>query len=401
MPGYTKNMYIKDIEAIKQDLSKYIKTLIPVLPKVYDQGVVLHLLEKYYPFEWQLINEKYEYYCIKDKSLVRRGKKARYLMCRPLDLLQSLSIYKKIFSVQYMANHAEAFSNDTYIRNEKKLMASRMPKIQARTEKIEAMRQKAQSVEPVFLDSLMGLYDRKNTSQRDRVYILKELEKYYCPKVINFFRKKVDTEYNRQLREMSFYHLQSLGHFSGQLRKQKYMRIPSDSNRRRKYLKDIYAYERFDIREIPEELEYRIANSKEQKIKSFDYFISHSSGDFDLVQRVVQNLNEQKLNIYCDWISDTDYLKRKLVCRATLSVIERRIEQSEAIMFVHSQNSCKSKWVRYELNYAHEVGKPIYIMHVDDIIEGKFNYTLCKTPWFLDKNYKNIDLFDHQDKSDK
>lgn len=153
-------------------------------------------------------------------------------MCPPNESIQSLSIYKKIFSVQYAADHAANFSEDIYMSNEKKLLAERMPKIQARTEKIKLMKQKAQAVEPEFLDTLIGLYDRKNTSQRDRVYILKELEKYYCPKVIHYFKKKVDTKYNRQLREMAFYHLQSLGHFSGQLRKQKYMRIPSNNKKR-------------------------------------------------------------------------------------------------------------------------------------------------------------------------
>lgn len=76
-------------------------------------------------------------------------------------------------------------------------------------------------------------------------------------------------------------------------------------------------------------MEYRIENSKEQKIKSFDFFISHSSNDYSLVQSLIQNLNEKKCNVYCDWISDTDYLKRKLVCEATLRVIEKRIEQSK------------------------------------------------------------------------
>lgn len=393
MAGYTKHMFLKDLESMRNDLSKYISTLIPVLPKSYDNKTILILLEKYYPFEWRIINEKYKYYSKKDKSLAKRGKKPRYSMCTPEDLLQSLGVYQRIFSESYINAHAENFSDDTYLLNEQKLLASRMPKIQARIEKIDAMKRKVQLVEPVFLDSLMGLYDRKNTSQKDRVYILKELEKYYCPKVINFFQKKVDTEYNRQLREMAFYHLQRLGYFTGPLRKQKYMRIHTQNKKRRKFLKEVYAYERYNIAEMPEELEYRILNAKEQSLKSFDYFISHNSNDFSAVQQLIQDLNKKNLNVYCDWISDTDYLKRALVCGATLEVIRKRIEQSTAIIFVSSQHSRDSKWVRYELNYAYELKKPIHIIQASDIIGGRYTLSLHKDTWFLDDDYKNAQLF--------
>lgn len=63
----------------------------------------------------------------------------------------------------------------------------RLPKIEKRQEKIEKAKKRAQEMEPEFLDALMGLYDRKNTSQKDKVYIFLELEKYYCKKTINFF----------------------------------------------------------------------------------------------------------------------------------------------------------------------------------------------------------------------
>ena len=47
----------------------------------------------------------------------------------------------------------------------------RLPKIEKRQEKIEKAKKRAQEMEPEFLDTLMGLYDRKNTSQKDKVYI--------------------------------------------------------------------------------------------------------------------------------------------------------------------------------------------------------------------------------------
>lgn len=204
MVSYTKCMYYNDIDSIKRKLSEILKTLIPVLPQNYNCDTIIQLLQEYYPFDWQLINEKYEYYSIKDKSLVRFEKKKRYSMSTPLSLLQSLDIYNRIFSEQYIDDHIASFSSETYLENVRKLTALRSPKIKTRIDKLEQAKKKAQAVEPAFLDALIGLYNRKTTSQKDRIYILLELEKYYCPKVIKFLCKNVDTEYNRQLRELSF-----------------------------------------------------------------------------------------------------------------------------------------------------------------------------------------------------
>ena len=55
------------------------------------------------------------------------------------------------------------------------------------------------------------------------------------------------------------------------------MRIHAKTKKRKCYLREVYPNERYDIPRNPDELEYRIENSKEQKLKSYDYFISHSS----------------------------------------------------------------------------------------------------------------------------
>lgn len=51
-----------------------------------------------------------------------------------------------------------------------------------------------------------------------------------------------------------------------------------------------------------------------------------------------------------------------LVCEVTLKVIEKRMQQSKALIFVNSDNSKKSIWCIYELNYFSELEKPIYII---------------------------------------
>lgn len=393
MSGYTKHMCDKDVAKAKNDLNKLLISITPLLPYEYDFRVIVDLLYKYYPYEMFLIDEKYKYYCVKEKSLISKGKKSRYNFESLSNLIKSLSIYNKLISVEYKIQYQEKFDESKYCINIESFSAKRDPKIRRIFDKIEKAKLKTQQVEPKFLDSLIGLYDRKNTSQKDKVHIIKELEKYYCSKVISFFSKKVDTEYNRQLREMAFFHLQSLG-FQAVLRKQKYMRIPSKNKKRRDFLKNIYAKERYNIKEIPQELEYRIENSKEQRIKTYDFFISHSSVDYGEVQILIQHLNKSGHNIYCDWINDNDYLKRHLVGDATLNVIIKRLQQSKELIFVISDNSMKSSWCKYELNDFYQQQKVIYFIKIEDIQKGIFKYHKYDSNWFIDPLYKEMDLFE-------
>lgn len=390
--SYTKYICEKDITEIKKSLSKYLSSLETVIPYQYNFNTVKELLDKYYPYEIYLINEKYDYYQVKEKSLVSKGNKSRYKFPKLDDLILNSWICKKYLSEEYEIEHKKNYIESKYQKNVEKFTAKRDPKIKSIFDKIEKNKLKTQQVEPEFLDSLMGLYDRKKTKQKDKVYIMKELEKYYCPKVIKFFSKKVDTEYNKQLRQMAFYHLQSFG-FQPTLRKQKYMRIPSKNKKRRKFLKNVYSNEHFNINEIPQELEYRIENAKEQKIKTFDFFISHSSEDYNEVQQLIQLLNSTGKNIYCDWINDNDYLKRHLVGEATLNILLTRLQQAKELIFVISENSMKSSWCKYELNEFYQQGKSILFIRIEDISNKKIKLEKYADTWFVDSKYKEMNLF--------
>lgn len=385
-------MYDKDMIEINKVYSQYIKNIIPLLPEEYEFEDILNLIKIYYPFEWRILNEKYESYSLTDRRLKRQHKKVRYGMCKPETIIFNLKICKEILGEEYKKLRKEKFNPVEAEKYKNSFDKKQLSKVNKRKEKINRAKQRSQAVEPEFLDVLIGFYDRKNASQKDRVYIMKELERYDCPKVTKFFQRKAHSEYNKQLRQMAFYHLQEFGHYAV-LRKQKYMQMHTKNKKRRKYLKDEYADARYDIKEIPEELEYRIENAKDQKIKSYDYFISHSSADFKFVQLLIQELNKEKKYVYCDWINDTDYLKRKLVGPATLNVIKKRIEQSLAVIWVDSSISRKSKWVKYELNYAYELQKKIYVINVEDEKISNDQCNELKDLWFLDENYKKLKLF--------
>lgn len=391
MSGVTKHIYNREIFEYIGIIDKILKIIEPILPEEYDADVLMVIIKKYYPYDILHIEERLGYYKIKNKYLIKQDKKSRYSVPSIFKMLKSTSMYKKVTNARYQENHKENFDSKLVKENEKLLWKKREPKIRAIQEKIERGKYRTQQVEPEFLDVLIGLYERKNTSQNDKLYIMTELKKYYCDKALNFFIKQVDVEYNRQLRDEAFYYLQSIG-FRPRMRRQKDMRIPSKSKRRREWLKNVYGKATSKIKAIPEELEYRILNNPEQKIVAYDYFISHSYLDGKAVKGLIESLNEYKKLVYCDWISDYDYLKRKLVCKATLNVIEKRIEKSKAVLFVESSNSVKSKWCRYELNYAYEHNIPVYAIKIEDSdnVDEYINPSEYEVSNYFNENYKNV-----------
>lgn len=375
MAGVTKHIYLRQIQDIKSMWKNQIKTVKPLLPCEYNEKDIISLIKEFYPHEWKYVQDLSEYYEIKDRSIKKHHSKCRYNMPTPDELIKDVGIYKNLLSYDSKRRHKETFSVELQETERKKLSKKRKPKIEKINNKIIKAERKTQKMTPAYIDKIIGLYSRKNTSQKDRCYLLLELKKYYNKVVIRFFFKLNDTELNRQLRTEAFEYLQSLG-YRPRLRKQKYMQCHAGNTKRKEYLKKIYAKQTYSISGTPEELEYRIYNSKEQVLKEYDYFISHSSKDHDAVQTLIEAENRLHKDVFCDWINDSDYLKRHLLCEATLNVIETRLKQSKALIYVKSENAEKSIWCEYELNYFAALGRPIFIIGKDCILNKKFDLEL-------------------------
>ena len=386
MSGVTKHIFNQEVRDILSMWDCEIKTIEPLLPKEYSSGDIITLLKEFYPHEWHSVEIKYVYYQTKDRYIKRKFGKSRYHMKAPEVLLMDASRCKKILSKEYQRIHFDNYTEESGVLARENLWLKRKPKIERVNQKIEKALSKVQQVTPSFIDQLIGLYERKNTSQKDRRYILLELKKYYSHKIIQFFFKLNDTELNKQLRWEAFYHLQSFN-YQPRARRQKYMQVHTKNKKRKEFLKEVYPFETYEIPQNPNELEYRIENSREQKIKEYDFFISHSSKDGTIVQKLIRAENQNGKNIFCDWINDVDYLKRHLLCEATLKVLEKRMEQSKAMIFVVSENSRNSVWCKYELNYFTELGKPIYCISKEAIDEGNICLDKMSDPWFLDAYY--------------
>lgn len=393
MPGVTKHIFDHDIRDIVSMWTTQLKSIQQILPKNYTEQDIISLLKKYYPHEWCSVEIKYSYYQSKDKYLKKLFGKERYNMQKPEKLLFDVSLYKKFLSFAYKKKYLENFLKDELDKKKEELWNKRKNKIEKVNRKIENAVSKTQQVTPAFLEKLIGLYERKNTNQKDKMYIILELQKYYSPKIMQFFYKLNDIELNKQLRWIAFYHLQSFN-YQPRARRQKYMRVHTKGENRKKYLKNIYPNEKYIIPKTPNELEYRIENGKEQKIKEFDYFVSHSSKDSEAVQKLIAFENRNGKNVFCDWINDVDYLKRHLLCDATLKVLEKRLDQSKAVILVLSENSLDSIWCKYELNYYLDFKRPMYFVEKSEIETGHFDKKLLENKWFIDPDYKNLALLE-------
>ena len=393
MPGVTKHIFEHEIKDIISMWNSQIKAIQYTLPPNYTSEDILGTIQKFYPHEWNSVQFKYDYYLAKDRHLKKQLGKARYNMQKPKELFKSMGLYKKIIADNYRKNYAGSYSEETSSTIFNDLLKCRKGKIERIDRKIEQALLKTQQVTPSFIDQLIGLYERKTSVQKDRMYILLELKKYYCAQIIQFFFKLNDTELNKQLRWEAFYHLQSFN-YQPRARRQKYMQVRTKNAKRKEFLKNIYPNQKYEIPKNPDELEYRIQNSKEQKLKDYDFFISHSSIDSSSVQELIKFENSQGKNIFCDWINDADYLKRHLACDATLKVIEKRMEQSKALVLVLSEHSKKSIWCKYELNYFLDLKKPMYFIEKSNIDSELFDIKVLTDKWFVDSNYKQLALLE-------
>lgn len=347
MPGITKRKYVGEIMRFNKSIGRALKQVISVLPYEYDRGTILELFKELYPYEWQTINQRYEQYKEKDEFFKKVGKKVRYNPESPEKYFLCLPIIRKSLTDNVINKHKQLFDEKSQLEKLSNLRAKRSKSINSMFEKIKKATELMQEVEPLYIDAFIASYHKKGITTEGKMEIFKELQKYNCEKSIEFFYKLNDCERNDQIRYMAFKHLQDIG---------RYVKL----RKKFKGKKKSYMTEKSDFVMTPADLVKLIENNNIQNKKSYDMFISHSSKDSDIVKAVIRSLNKHGFNIYCDWTSDTEFLKRELVSDYTKVVLQKRMEQSRSLLFVKTGNSIASDWVKFELNYYKQLVRTIY-----------------------------------------
>lgn len=84
---------------------------------------------------------------------------------------------------------------------------------------------------------------------------------------------------------------------------------------------------------------------------TYDVFLSHSISDSDLVLGIKTLLEERfNLRVYVDWVEDKQ-LNRDSVNVNTAETLRKRMQQSNSLFYLTTENSSKSKWMPWELGY--------------------------------------------------
>lgn len=356
MAGLVKRKYNKETINYKKGFTRQLKRLSKAFPYEYDINLILDLYKDYFPLEWEKLINRFKYYEAKDLHLKSIGKKVRYCHENPEQFILNLPKVKHLSSKGQIKIHQDNYSQEEQRNAIKLLIRSRESKIKKENKKSKSSNELLQNIEPAYIEIFIASYHKKNVTTQDKIEIINELKKYRCEKTIEFLQKINDSEKNNQVRYMAFEHLQKIG---AHVRLRKKFKGKTKS----------YMIEKSDFIVTPEMLVARLEADTVQNKKNYDVFISHSYSDFELIKAVRKGLNKIELNIYCDWTSDNDFLKRNLAGEFTKIVLKKRIEQSKCVIFIQTKKSLNtifefsSPWIEMEISHAKKVNKPIYCLN--------------------------------------
>ena len=354
MPGIAKRKYDSETAKLSKSLTRPLKLVVKTLKPGYSERDLLDAFKYYYPYEWNIICERYRVYKGKDEFLVKKGKKKRYNPQKPEVYFYALPKVKNMLSAGFRKKHELQYDERQRVVDEKVLNSNRSKKIAKKRKRIESYTRMQQKVDPGFIDALAYAYHDRGISVNEKKEICKEILKYDCDKTWEFFWKLNDSERNYQIRNFAFQSLQKSGHYV-KLRK-KY------SGKQKQYMIEESTFEG-----TPESLANKLKdNASVQRIKKYDVFISHSYADKTIVTNIVREINNCGLNCYVDWTADNDFLKRSLVSGYTKEVLKERMRQSKRLLYLSSANSRQSPWVDFELQYYQkEVQNEILMIVLD------------------------------------
>lgn len=351
--GVVKRKYTGELMRFNKSLKHPLNLIQDCLPREYSKNDILRIFKELYPNEWNIINQRYKNYLEKDKFLEKKKEKKKYNPEEPEKYFFNLEKVKHMASEGMRNKYKNNFVKESQEKNLSDLKIRRKDKIEQKIKEIDKLNEKIQFIEPLYIDVFIDAYHKKGITTEGKIEIFKELQKYECEKSTEFFYKLNDSEKNNQIRNMAFKHLQKSG---------KYAKLRQKFKGKQKS----YMLEKDAFFMKPVDLVNRIKNNTIQNKKTFDYFISHSSKDKEIIMGIKGLLNKSKKNIYCDWTSDNDFLKREYVSIYTEIVLKKRIKQSKEVIFVRTKNTQDvenklfSKWVAMELEYSKKLGKKIF-----------------------------------------
>ena len=354
MPGKTKRKYQGETIRISRSMTRPLNQIVKTLKPGYTGKELLARYREYYPYVWEMLEERYRVYRAKDAFLKRKGKKTRYHPVRAEKFFFSLQKVKQLLSRGYRVRHEREYDEAERARIELEYRQKCERRNVKRRRKREEQHLDVQEIDPGFLDAMMVASHQRGATTNDKMEICKEIQKFDCEKTWEFFWKLNDSERNNQIREYAFHILQRTGHY---VRLRKHF-----EGKQRSYMR-----EKADIVGTPELLAQQLQQETSvQYAKTYDLFVSHSYQDKEQVRSFVKQANAAGLSCYVDWTADREFLRRSLVSQYTEEVLKFRMQHAKRLVYLSSERSRASKWVAFELQYYHDVIQREILMVVLD-----------------------------------
>lgn len=105
--------------------------------------------------------------------------------------------------------------------------------------------------------------------------------------------------------------------------------------------------------------------------KTYDIFLSHSSGDVGLVAGLKLEIEDLGYTVYVDWIEDPQ-LNRANVSRETALLLQKRMRQCNTLIYAFSENASGSKWMPWELGYFDGIKGTVAVLPISKTTKSNF-----------------------------
>ena len=359
--GRTKRKYNAELIRFQKTLRKPIRNVLAIMPKGFTDKEFLCEFKLLYSYLWDDVCAKAKEYQRMDNGLEKKGFPKRYFFPTPAMYIKKVStpIIKNKALHEKLILYSEERTN---FRNS--LIKECAIKRQKREVKLETNLKYTQKVTPSYSNYYIQTYfhyKRTNPIDVDTRYaVLVEASKYKSPITIKFLHKVNGSERNYHLRYFAFQALQKFGVKEVRLRKN------------RKGKKKVGNKILPTPIETPDDLIHSIYNTQLEQMKKYDLFLSHSSFDSELLLSLKSVLNHSNVNVYVDWVSDRNALKRELTNINTANTIIERLKSSKALLYIHTQASQNSKWTPWELGFFHALKGKICIYNPDNIEKAPY-----------------------------
>ena len=360
---YRKKLFVKSFRLPMKRVAK-------AMPVGFSDKEFFDAYKKYYPYMMEEAQKMCDDYKRHNALRKKKGYKNMVFFPEPDDLLKKVSA-GVINATRKAHNCGEIATSEEQAKYTLALEQDSNSNIENRKRKEEAFLELAQEVEPQYIKKLVSLYfvvRKANTLDiNSRYLILLEIAQFKCKESIDFLGMINACDKNNDIRHLAFDLLQQMGEHPWLARNMK--------GRKR-----LSAITPIDIAENPTRLVEHIYKYQEEIHHRYDVFLSHSSYDMKLLLKLKQRLNAEGKVIYIDWVNDKVMMNRRNQNEDTWTALKLRMDESDKMLFVMTDNSLRSEWTRKEIEYFKTQNKEVVVFQPEEITEVPFEaLTDCKS----------------------